>query len=122
MTLDEAREEIARQADYIEWLEAELGWTKDHEHVVALKERYGVQPQAARLLLLLAAAKGRCLTRTYLADSIDRNRGGATDQMVNTHVCRIRKAMGADTIENVWSLGYRITPTGLERVSSTHPR
>jgi hypothetical protein len=31
-------------------------------------------------------------------------------------VCSARKALGHDSIENVWGKGYRMTPAGIARV------
>lgn len=60
------------------------------------------------LLLALARRPGAAITRQWLADNVlDPDRDGS-ERALDVHVSRLRKKIGADLIETVWGVGYRL--------------
>lgn len=60
------------------------------------------------LLEALARAPGRVLTREALVDKAYGDAHVITDRTVDSHIRRVRTKLGADLIETVYGLGYRM--------------
>ena len=60
------------------------------------------------LLVALARRPGAAITRQWLAENVlDPDREGG-DRALDVHVSRLRKKVGADLIETVWGVGYKL--------------
>lgn len=104
------------------WLRAELGMVQTNEEIAALKRAFGIYDQHARILLALKS--GRLLTTGQLGDRLpsvfSEDRDDTT--LVRTLMCRLRRALPTDAIQNEWGIGYRLTKTGTEAVASALER
>jgi two-component system phosphate regulon response regulator PhoB len=69
-----------------------------------------------RLLLALAAARGRVLTRSQLIDRCMGTNAIVTDRTIDVHLTSLRKKLGdaRDWIETVRGIGYRVAEAGSE--------
>lgn len=114
----------------VAWLESELGLQRDADvearMLAAFPHQAGVpyhpsRRGALRALLALYQAKGRPVTHLQILEAVPPANGGddeRTSNLVATWVCVARRIVGRDAIESVWGKGYRLTPTGLARVSA----
>ena len=110
---DDLRERIA-------WLESELGLRVDPGKAETVRRALKVTPQAASILLALFQAGGQMVSRAMLDDAMPavRRDPDFSTNVVDVMVCKARKRLGRDAIENVWGRGYRMTPDGLARVGA----
>jgi DNA-binding response OmpR family regulator len=70
-------------------------------------------PSEFKLLIALAASRGRVLTRDSLIEQVQGEGVSVVGRTVDTHVFGLRKKLGtcADVIETVRGVGYRVKPT-----------
>lgn len=77
--------------------------------------RLGISPQQAKILWALASSKGRIMSIEEINAALpDATHGG--DRLTNhisVQVCRLRKKLGFDAIDNVWGRGFRLSTAGL---------
>jgi two-component system phosphate regulon response regulator PhoB len=73
-----------------------------------------------RLLLALAAARGRVLTRNQLIDRCIGPDAVVSDRTVDVHMTSLRKKLGEARrwVETVRGIGYRVAETGTEQGGS----
>lgn len=109
------QDELVELAAYYEDL---LGVNENLERQLTLKKAFSLPGGPAWLLSRLAAADGRLLRKEALIDHLPANDSAheRQDKLVDVHMCRLRKAIGADAIETVWGVGWRLTPVGRLRV------
>lgn len=110
-----SREELE---ELIAYYEDVLGVRENVERVAQLRQAFRLPAGPAWLLSRLVAADGRLFRRDALIDhlpandsSLDRN-----EKIIDVYMVRIRKALGADGVETVWGVGWRLTPAGRQRV------
>jgi DNA-binding response OmpR family regulator len=108
----------------IAWLESELGLRLETDRYAVLRQAMRLATThgwcAARFVDTLYAARGRAMTLEQIMDGMPPKAGGDDERdtrIVAVWVCRARKALGRDAIENVWGKGYRLTPLGMSRVA-----
>lgn len=110
-------ERCADLEEQIAWLKSELGLTQDTSAVHALRGRFKIDPQQARLLLTLYEAHGRTLTTVFLHEAISSREHTYGSKLVHVRVMRLRKVLGKEAIETLYGLGYRLSAEGRDRVS-----
>ncbi len=109
------RERFQQLEERIQFLESEMAMVLKAANVAAIMNRFSVGPGIAKLIQALYQAKGRVLDEGRLMDAIGSN--GESGKVVQTYVCRARKALGAfDTIQTVRNMGFRLTETGKEQL------
>lgn len=115
----------ADKDERIAWLESELGLRRDTDGYAVLRAAMRQATThswcAARFVYTLYCARGRAMTVEQIMDGMPPKQGGedARDsKIVAVWVCRARKALGHDAIENIWGKGYRLTPSGLSQVAT----
>ena len=71
-----------------------------------------VSPTEFAVLALLLRSPGRTFSRTYLVETVWREKSIGGDRSVDNAVLRLRKKLGSlgDAIETVWGIGYRWRP------------
>ena len=76
-----------------------------------------LSPTEFALLALLLRSPGRTFSRTYLVETVWRERSVGGDRSVDNVVLRLRKKLGpcGDAIETVWGIGYRWRPAQTSR-------
>lgn len=112
----------------IAWLESELGVQKDAAtceriHRALCDSTNGVgKPQAAKIIRALYAAKGRPVSKFQLMEAVPPRDFTAEDErdpkLVDVLVCYARKALGGDSIANVWGKGWYLTAAGMAKVGA----
>lgn len=113
---DAALEELA-------WFRSEASDADEITAATTLARRLGIKRSAVKTLLALYAARGRALTLAHLDEAVPAE-GNRADGDRNYSICfkvwvhQIRKALGADTIETIYGVGYRLTPKGMGAVAS----
>lgn len=104
---EELREEIR-------FLKREIAVEDSEELIDRLRLYHHLQPAEARILAALYCAKGRVLS-VYQLDELCPLISATEDRdikHVNIRICRLRKKLGAEAIQNVWGRGYCITDLG----------
>lgn len=110
----------------IAWLESELGLQRDFD---ALKKIHGEMKgstpnpkwSVARMLLAMYAAKGRPMSRAQMLEASPPRSRGEDDRafsLTSVWVCKAREIFGREIIENVWGVGYRLTPVGMAKIAA----
>jgi len=102
---DDLQEEVRQ-------LRRELGMIRNRNMAYRLRLKYGMTAQCADLLEALYGANGRVLSSEFLADTIPSDSRELDVDVVKVQICRVRKAIGRQAVENVRGLGYRITDLG----------
>jgi DNA-binding response OmpR family regulator len=108
----------------VAWLESELGLQTHALTLDLLRSAMNTgstykRKGAAALVAALYGAKGRPLDRLQLSERLPRGgRDGRDERVVDVYICAARKELGADIIATVWGGGYRLTDTGMARVSA----
>lgn len=120
-------EEMTRQEleDEVTFLRGEMGMLVEVEDIRAVQDRWGASPHEARTLLALHRAKGRCVSRDMLSETVPERYGDRLRFPADIYVSRLRARMGKGAIETIWGRGYAITPYGAAQVESvllTHRR
>lgn len=110
-----AHDELVELAAFYEDL---LGVNDNLERTDQLRQAFDLPPGPAWLLSRLAAADGRLFKREALVDYLPPNDAAhdRTDKIVDVHMVKVRRAIGADAIETVHGIGWRLTPLGRYRV------
>jgi len=115
MTTDER---IADLEEQVAFWKREAGSVTGDARIATLKARLRVSPKEAELLMVLYEAHGivskeraNLLLKGY--DRVFRD-----PKTIDVWVCRLRRLLGADIIETVWSSGYLLTDTGRAVVDS----
>ena len=91
-----------------------------HDELNLLIVHYGVKPAEAKLLLLLAKAKGQTKSKQWLVTNSRGTPCEKTDiyephtKVIDVHVCRLR-ANGLP-IKTNWGMGYYIEPQHCEPI------
>ncbi len=109
--IDELKAEVA-------YLRSELGLSVSMVEVERLRRSLPLTPQQAQLLLALYARKGLPLSCHQLEERISRGED-YTSRIVDVIVSQVRARIGAGAIERIWMGevgGYRLSPSGLEKV------
>lgn len=104
-------ERIAELETEVAYLRNELGLSLAHDDIALVSERLDLTKHEADLLMMLHMAKGRVLSIPYLDEHLPEKfppRDG--NNAIRVHVHRIRRRMGAGSVETVGLLGYRISP------------
>lgn len=116
-TLPQALERIAVLEEEKAALESKLGFTSDANALSRIRQRWGLTPREAQLVLLLANRSGLATSKDLILDALYR---GAADEpemkIVDVFVCKIRAKMGQPAIETIWGSGYRIGHAALAEV------
>jgi len=108
----------AELEEEVAYLKSELGLTQDTSSVHALRGRFKIDPQQARLLLTLYEANGRTLTTVFLHEAISSREHTFGSKLVHVRVMRLRKVLGKPAIETLYGLGYRLSAEGRALVCS----
>jgi hypothetical protein len=114
----------AELEEEVAYLRGELALTHEAETYARLRAHLRSRPGSHRggaigLITALYSAHGRVLTTAQIMDAVPATKTEHEDRMPDISkvwVCSARKALGHDSIENVWGKGYRMTPAGIERV------
>lgn len=113
----------------VAYLKAELGLVVGSDDIQALRgamrdagspDRIG-RTSPASVVMALYRAKGRTLSKYQLMEAIpprDRAEDDRNEKIVDVWICRARKGIGRDALENIWGKGYRLTPVGMARVAA----
>lgn len=103
----------AELEEQVAYLKRELALSLAEDKLARLRRATGLSPTEVAVLLTLYEARGR-FCPVYMLDeagpvsrSEDRNL-----KHIDVRICRIRKKIGKDAIENSWGRGYRITDLG----------
>lgn len=110
MSLEDLREEVA-------YLRSELGAVQAGRAFTVLRDEFGLEPTAIRLLLALYEGKGRPMSSAAFERAIPPtfvNKRRSNNARV--HVCRIRKVIGKGGIATIGKDGWAITPAGTAAV------
>lgn len=107
--------------DRCEELEAEIadlrklnGFVLEDERHQRLRKAFGLTPIENWLLNLLYERGDRGITKEHAITHMP-SRGDPLDRdltQVAVQVSKIRRKLGFNAIESIWSVGYRITPEG----------
>lgn len=107
------------------WLRRELGYRHSDATIGLLSDalrrgKYGGRVSCAKMLATLYGAGGNVVSKWQLMDatsdlSFEDERDSSIVKVWITH---IRSALGFDAIENVWGKGYRLSPSGMAKVSA----
>lgn len=120
-------ERLAIAEERILQLEAELGAQAASLLLARLLElpafvQASGRPQVCKLVAALYGARGRVVSLQRLFAVIPSQAGPGDDErhsnFMSVLVHRARKALGADAIQNVHGVGYRLTDRGLDRVAA----
>lgn len=116
MTEAEQIEELKAE---IAWLRSELGLAHEATELMKLHTAFRLAKAEGVLVLALYRAKSM-LSKEQLIDRVPVvSRSGDWDtQVVAVHVCRIRKKIGKDTIQNQFGVGYWMTAVGKARIKA----
>lgn len=91
-------------------------------HAAALDDGpLDLSPTEFAVLALLLRSPGRTFSRTYLVETVWREKSLGGDRSVDNAVLRLRKKLGplGDAIETVWGIGYRWRPAPPARREGT---
>jgi DNA-binding response OmpR family regulator len=110
----------AAMQEELAWLRSELGLQRSTDQLVAIGETFGLTLAEAQLVHALFRANGRVVHRAVLLEAMPSPYGLQERDLkqVNAIVCRIRKAMGDNAIENIRGLGYRLAALTAERIAA----
>lgn len=98
-------------------LKAELGHVVEPSSVQQVMRGFGLTGQEAETLLMLHGAGGNVVAAWRVMERLH----GSTPRdmkLIQVLVCRIRKRLGANAIDNVWGRGYMITDVGKAKVDA----
>lgn len=100
----------------IAWLKSELGESSDANVLAELRQRHGLTKTEARMLELLAEAKGRIVPYARLADVLGlcANVEGNVSETLKVYAYHLRKKVGQDAVFTSWGLGLAAGPSGIE--------
>jgi len=104
----------AELEDEVRFLKRELGLDVEKNKVGRLQTMLAITPHQARILYVLYAARGRIVTADALDEMIPAEGGETRDslEVFKVQICKMRRAVGSNAIQNVWGKGYRITHLG----------
>ena len=105
---------IADLQERIAYLERELGLSLEQTRIARLIG-YGMTRSQAHVVLALHQAAGRTLSADQLDDTLPRGERDARN-FIKVITNRARAIVGADAIETVRGVGYRISGNGAARV------
>lgn len=114
MTREELEEEVA-------YLRGELGMTRNAAVEGILRSAFKIAPSEVTLLLALYRARGKVLSREQLNEAVPPKWSRVEDRasnLISVWVCRLRKKIGSDAIENQWDGKYALTATGIAKVQA----
>lgn len=103
----------------IRFLEDQIGENAKEDAIKRVKERFKITHQTAWFIMALYNAKGRTLTRGWLADNRWTDQPGreySSDKHVDVMIFKVRQALGKDTVKANWGRGHYMTPEGLQIV------
>lgn len=109
---EELREEIR-------FLKREIAIDRQQSLVDRLVLHFHISPGEAQILTALYLAKGRVLTSAHLDECAPAVNVPAEDRdmkHVAVRILRLRKRLGSEAINNVWSRGYCLSEIGLLQV------
>lgn len=101
--------------DKVRELERQLGRGYGYGHVGAMVTNLKLTPTQGRIILLLYYRKDWVET-DHILRAVD-----ISDESLKSQVHQVRQKLGHDTIESHWGIGYRLSATGMERVSAAIP-
>ena len=111
-------ERIAELEAEVAYFKGELGLAVDVDRLDRLRLVIGLTPLEMRLMLALAAGKGRAMSRALIAESLPETWGTGRDiKIVDTLVSKIRRKLGVEVIGTIPGFVYRITPEGLALIA-----
>ena len=98
----------------VRFLKRELGLDVERDKVGRLQTSLAITPHQARILYALYVARGRIITFDILHEMIPAEDGAPRDsvEVFKVQICKMRRAVGSNAIQNVWGKGYRITHLG----------
>lgn len=101
------RAEVARLSE-----ELERSWDEEITQLRTkrLARHLGVCPANIRIARILYRADGNIVSSESIRNAI----GCTRDNNVATHITRLRRVLGADSIKNIPREGYYMTPLGRE--------
>jgi len=109
-----APDDVQRIAELEEentYLKRQLAMEVDQNQLIALRDKFGLTNTQAIVLSALVAAHGRTVEKAALVMLLEERGSKITDfEMIGVLVCHIRKAIGFESIKNVWGRGYRVSP------------
>lgn len=96
-------------------LERQLDGQAAQHQIVTLATAFRLNPQAAKILACLYAANKRVLSRGQLDEALPPTMGRDVRSWkhIDVLICRVRKSVGADAVETIPGLGFRITSAGV---------
>lgn len=107
-------EAVTAERDY---LRGELGMLNDSARVLGLMSNAGLTATEAAMVDRLYSFPGKAISRDRLLAQAWGDRADDVEiGIITVYVCKVRRKLGADVIENVWGHGYRLTPRGRQIV------
>lgn len=105
-------EQLAQARETIAYLEADHARDDDEADLrwLWLGVAMRIQPKALATLRVLYEARS-IVTLPVLEDSVWPE-GPVPFKAVNIYICKLRKILGFEAIENLWGRGYRLTDVG----------
>jgi len=114
-------ERIAALEGRVSWLESELRISQEINITAKIRQKWNLTPSEVHLLDLLYRRRGKFTARGLIVDlmwSSDATQPG--DEIVNVHVCRIRKKIHRNAIITEPYVGYRIGDRLAEEIGRLH--
>lgn len=104
----------------VEWLEGELGMRVEMAQLNALRMAAGITHGEGAMLMALRSGGGKPMPLWKLVEFIPSVNGSEDrhPKLVHVLICRIRKKLGRDAVDNVWGKGYRISDVGSKRIDA----
>lgn len=105
---------VAELEAEVAFLRAELGYTRDGDLYVRLRDAWRLTRSEAAMLLRLYSARGRAVPNSVLLEALSEN--DVDPAIVKVRISTVRQKIGQRLIETIWGLGYRLTPEGVAAV------
>ena len=111
MSREELEDEVWRLRDLVEELDV-------NESIIKIRQRLGLRPDPARILLMLFNTKSRHLPSQHILDQLPEVDPRKRDSRADVYICDIKKCLGPDCISNSHGMGWKLTPAGREAVKA----
>lgn len=111
MTPQDRIEQLEEQVAY---LKSELGVSLRLTDQARIMERFSLSPKAAKILMALRTSNGRLLSHDFLVETFAPE--SERDKIIDVYICKIRKAIGRDSVKTCWGEGFSLTEAGKTRV------
>ena len=115
--IGELEAKVETLQERVAYLESEMGIAVDHGEIATIITRLSVRSSVARTIMALYRAKGRWLTRGQIEEMLNPDYTYSYDSnMAAVMICHARRVLGWEAIENIVTMGWRLTEIGLARV------